>query len=103
MRWAIYSFLNQTKLGSIPGSSDYVEVYNHAINALKRTDYKITVGWEIEAYLLLAILTREGAGTPVDIDASYDWTVRAANLGSEDAKRNLPRYHKKLFGGYTFK
>ena len=103
MRWAIYSFLNQTKLGSIPGSSDCAEVYRHAINALKRTDSKRTVGWEIETYLLLAVLTREGLGTPVDIDASYDWTVRAANLGNEDAKRDLARYHKKLFGGYTFK
>lgn len=103
MAFALFSFAYHSQKGTPLSSSDYVEVYNHAINALKRTDYKITVGWEIEAYLLLAILTREGAGTPVDIDASYDWTVRAANLGSEDAKRDLPRYHKKLFGGYTFK
>lgn len=52
---------------------------------------------------ILAKMTRNGFGTPIDIDASYHWAVRAAELGDEDAKRDLPRYRKKLFGGYTFK
>ena len=52
---------------------------------------------------ILAKMTRNGFGAPIDIDASYRWAVRAAELGDEDAKRDLPRYRKKLFGGYTFK
>ena len=103
MCWAFYSVMNQVALGNTPGSSDCTEAYRHAINALKRTDSKRTVSLEIQTYNLLAILTREGLGTPVDINASYDWTVRAANLGNEDAKRDLARYHKKLVVGYTFK
>lgn len=79
------------------------DVYKHAKHAVERNDCEKKKEFEMVTCGVLAKMTRNGFGTPIDIDASYRWAVRAAELGDEDAKRDLPRYHKKLFGGYTFK
>lgn len=80
-----------------------IEACNHAKNGINRNDYKKDKGLEAATYRNLSLATLYGLGTPVDIDASYRWCVRAAELGDENAKQNLPHYRKKLFGGYTFK
>lgn len=81
----------------------FIEACNHAKNGINRNDYKKDKGLEGVAYKNLSLAALTGLGTPVDIDASYRWCVRAAELGDERAKQNLPHYRKKLFGGYTFK
>lgn len=81
----------------------WVEVYTHAKHAAERNDCPKRKDLEGMTCALLSQLTRDGLGTPVDLDASYRWCVRAAELGDETSKQRLPHYHKKLFGGYTFK
>ena len=84
----------------------WAESYNHFKHGVERNDCAPCFQREElvrSACHALAQQTRNGWGTPVDIDASYRWCVRAAELGHEDAKRDLLRYHKKLFGGYAFK
>ena len=81
----------------------WAEAYKHAKHAVERNDCEKKKGFEMVTCGILAKMTRNGFGAPIDIDASYRWAVRAAELGDEDAKRDLPRYRKKLFGGYTFK
>lgn len=82
----------------------FIEAYNHAKNGIKRSDHEKDKGLERSTYRNLSVVTCYGSGgTPVDLDASYRWCVRAAELGDETSKQRLPHYHKKLFGGYTFK
>lgn len=82
----------------------FIEAYNHAKNGIKRNDHEIDKGLERSTYRNLSQVTCYGfGGTPVDLDASYRWCIRAAELGDETSKQRLPHYHKKLFGGYTFK
>lgn len=84
----------------------WAESYNHFKHGVERNDCAPCFQREElvrSACHALAQQTRNGWGTPVDIDASYRWCARAAELGHEDAKRDLLRYHKKLFGGYAFK
>lgn len=80
----------------------YKEVVPHLLHAVNSDDTKEQF-LEASAYYTLAIAARAGLGTNVDMDASYQWTCRAAELGNEEAKKELPRYHKKLFGGYSYK
>ena len=84
-------------------SSLYREMVSHLLNAVNSNKTK-EKELEAAAYEVLALMAREGGGgMNVDMDASYQWTCRAAELGNEEAKQDLPRYHKKLFGGYSYK
>lgn len=99
-------FLTNQAVEQGKNSPLWAEIYNHSKHGIERNDcipYFQQEGLVRIACHALARQTRNGWGTPVDIDASYRWCARAAELGDEDAKRDLPRYHKKLFGGYTFK
>lgn len=80
----------------------YKEVVPHLLHAVNSDDTKEQF-FEASAYYTLAIAARAGLGINVDMDASYQWMCRAAELGNEEAKQDLPRYHKKLFGGYSYK
>ena len=80
----------------------YKEVVLHLLHAVNSDGVKEQL-FEAGAYYTLAIAARAGLGTNVDMDASYQWMCRAAELGNEKAKQELPRYHKKLFGGYSYK
>lgn len=80
----------------------YKEVVSHLMHAVNSSDNKEKF-FEANAYYTLAIAARAGLGTNVDMDASYQWMCRAAELGNEKAKQDLPRYHKKLFGGYSYR
>lgn len=97
------SFLFEQAEAQGENSPLFIEACNHAKNGINRNDYKKDKGLEGVAYKNLSLASLAGQGTPVDIDASYRWCVRAAELGNENAKQNLPHYRKKLFGGYTFK
>lgn len=97
------SLLNDQACSEGINSPLWVDVYNHAKHAVEKNDIPKNKGFESVICRILAVTTRDGLGTPVDIDASYRWCVRAAELGNENAKQNLPHYRKKLFGGYTFK
>lgn len=52
---------------------------------------------------MIAMYYRDGFGTAVDIDRSYEYELMAANHGDESAQNDLKHYKKKLFGGYTYK
>ena len=81
----------------------FKESASHLLHAVKSEDDNKEKQLEAFAYYTLAKLARNGFGMNVDMDSSYQWMCRAAELGFEDAKNELPRYHKKLFGGYTYK
>ena len=52
---------------------------------------------------LMALMFREGYGTAVEINRSYEFESKAAYHGDEEAKGQLKFYKKKLLGGYVFK
>ena len=101
MLYASFSIHQASTQGA--NSPLWAEAYKHAKHAVERNDCEKKKEFEMVTCGALAKMTRNGFGTTIDIDASYHWAVRAAELGDEDAKRDLPRYRKKLFGGYTFK
>lgn len=81
---------------------DFADSATHLLHAVDR---KLPKDKRLEAAAcrLIALQARLGLGVKMDMNASYSWMQRAAEGGDEDAQAELKRYHKKLFGGYTYR
>lgn len=89
------------KNGSIPDPSLAGEIVTRLLHAVHSPE-KRTLSKEGLAYHLLAAHARLGLGMRTDMKASYQWMRRAAELGFEPARQELPRYRKTPLGGYRY-
>ncbi|MCL1859418.1 MAG: hypothetical protein FWF92_09350 [Oscillospiraceae bacterium] len=70
---------------------------SEAVTSSELADHELSQGYDG-----LSMLYRYGIGTKIDDNVSYECLVRAAQLGSERAKKLMGKYKKKLFGGYQY-
>lgn len=89
------------KNGSTPDPSLAGEIVTRLLHAVHSPEKK-TLSKEGLAYHLLAAHARLGLGMKTDMKASYQWMRRAAELGFEPARQELPRYRRTPLGGYRY-
>ena len=98
----IYAVYMMSKAAQAKDVSLFPEINEHLLHAVNSPQKKRKT-LEGAAYSTLAENARVGFGMEKNMEQSYCWICKAAELGYEEAQKELSRYHKKLFGGYSYR
>lgn len=98
MFYAFYLLDEVSRTHNTSLCKNIVTYLTHAVNSAEEKAQPL----EAESYRTLAGFARDGLGMTADMNKSYQWMCRAAELGNEKAQQELKRYRKKLFGGYSY-
>lgn len=96
----MYAVSLTPKAAQTKNASLFSEIAEHLLHAVNSPQKK---KMEAVAYSTLADHARLGLGMEENMEQSYRWMCKAAELGYEKAQEKLSRYHKKLFGGYSYR